>query len=365
METVNLLEFLNSSETLRTLDYATLSNELVNFLDLMIEDEQLTSKINLGTIYLSEKNLNNYLIIDGVNRLLSLSLLLHAVCECYKKTSTKNDYAIKTIRSKYLFDKNGKTKLRLNKQNQKLYEKIINGERLSGREKESPLFILLHNFWAQIKEDNISASKIFKMLQKINVFLVEIGNVNELDLYCSINKDKKYINQIGLIDEFMTNNDLSKDWIVIKNIYRKSEKDLILFFKDFFITKFNYKKFEENRLYEMFTNYYNTMLCFISKETFIENLRQSAQTYYKILNVDFDNNNIKDAFIKLKMHNGEDTYAYILNIYQDYLDNRISEATLIDILSTINEYLKNRQKTPNNVSFNELIEYLNAFITCK
>ena len=31
----------------------------------------------------------------------------------------------------------------------------------------------------------------------------------------------------------------------------------------------------------------------------------------------------------------------------------------------IDEYLKNRLKTPNTVTFNELIEYLNAFITCK
>ena len=27
--------------------------------------------------------------------------------------------------------------------------------------------------------------------------------------------------------------------------------------------------------------------------------------------------------------------------------------------------LRNRIKTPNNVAFNELINYLNAFITCK
>ena len=65
------------------------------------------------------------------------------------------------------------------------------------------------------------------------------------------------------------------------------------------------------------------------------------------------------------MHKGEDTYAYLLNIYEDYLDGIITEATLLEILSTIDEYLKNRLKNPNNVSFNELIQYLNAFLTCK
>ena len=59
------------------------------------------------------------------------------------------------------------------------------------------------------------------------------------------------------------------------------------------------------------------------------------------------------------------SYAYILNIYEDYIDNNITEATFLEILATIDEYLRNRLKTPNNVDFNELINYLNAFITCK
>ena len=65
------------------------------------------------------------------------------------------------------------------------------------------------------------------------------------------------------------------------------------------------------------------------------------------------------------MHNGEDTYAYLLNIYEDYKENNLSESTFLEILFTIDDYLKNRVKTPNNVGFNELIQYLNAFITCK
>ena len=59
------------------------------------------------------------------------------------------------------------------------------------------------------------------------------------------------------------------------------------------------------------------------------------------------------------------SYAYILNIYEDYEENNINKATLLEILSTIDEYLKNRLKSSNDVGFNELINYLNAFIICK
>ena len=65
------------------------------------------------------------------------------------------------------------------------------------------------------------------------------------------------------------------------------------------------------------------------------------------------------------MSNSEDTYAYILCIYEDFIDGSITQATFLEILNTINEYTLKRTKIDNNVSFNELINYLNAFITCK
>ena len=92
---------------------------------------------------------------------------------------------------------------------------------------------------------------------------------------------------------------------------------------------------------------------------------KSAKLYRDLLNVNIANENIKRALIQIKMHNGEDTYAYLLNIYEDYKENNLSESTFLEILFTIDDYLKNRVKTPNNVGFNELIQYLNAFITCK
>ena len=99
MEVINLLNFLNNTKDLCTLDYATCGNELINFLDLMIEDEQFTQKIDLGIIYLRPKTLDQYVIVDGLARIVSLSLLLHAICECYKKTSAQNFWR-KTIRKR-------------------------------------------------------------------------------------------------------------------------------------------------------------------------------------------------------------------------------------------------------------------------
>lgn len=364
MEIVNLLDFLNNAKDLYTLDYASCDHKLVDFLDLMTEDEQFTQRVDLGIVFVKQKTLEQFVIVDGLSRILSLSLLLHAVCECYKKTSQKNDLAIKTIRRKYLLD-GSKTKLNLPDSAQVVYEKIIFGERLSGKEKETQMFKLLHSFWSQIKEEGLQAANIFKMLKKVSVTMVDTANVPYRDLYYTLNRTNRNINQMLLIESYLKNFGIISEWESLKRIYNNRQADIEIFFKDFFVTKFNFKTYSSGRLYEIFVNYFETMLQYMSEDILFSKIKHSAKLYYEILNVSIKNEAIKKALIQIKMLNGEDTYAYILNVYEDYIDGNLSEATFIEILSTINEYLRNRTKTPNNVSFNELINYLNAFITCK
>ncbi len=364
MEVVNLLEFLNSSKDLYALEYAKCGAELVNFLDLMTEDEQFTRNIGLGMMFVSQKSIDQYLIVDGLDRIISLSLLLHAVCECYKKTSEKNDKAIRTIRNKYLID-GSKPKLHLAPKQQEIYNKIIYGEKLSGKEKENPMFVLLHNFWTQIKEEQLKAASIFKMLQKVTVFLADTEGVNIRDFYYTLNKNSSDLDLLLLVEDYLRNMGVEEYWNNIKKIFNNNLSDLDLFFRDFFITKFSFKEYKRERLYEIFVNYFETMLQYLPEDTLMKKIERSAKLYNNLLNVTIESEELKRALIQIKMHDGEDTFAYILNIYEDYVDNNITESTFLEILSTIDEYLKNRQKNSSDIGFNNLIRYLNAFITCK
>ena len=118
-------------------------------------------------------------------------------------------------------------------------------------------------------------------------------------------------------------------------------------------------------MYENFENYYETMTQYVPKNVLIKKIRKSAVLYSNMININFDNDEIRRAFINIKRHNGEDTYAYILSVYEDYESGAISESIFIEILNTIDEYLKNRLNTGKNIDFNELVLYLNAFIAYK
>ena len=363
MKVVNLLDFLNSTRKLKALEYAHCDKELINLLNLMNKDEQLTKSIDLGIIFICEENENNYTIVDGLNRLVSLSLLLHAICECYKKTTERNNKAIKTIRTKYLV-RGQKLKLELSGEDDIIYNKIINGERLSGHEKSKPLFKLLHNLWSQIKEQKLQASKIFSMLKKIKITIVETSHVQPRDLYYKINSNRE-LNQIELIDDFLKEKGIEKEWSKIKSEYFIQKNDITSFLHDFLITKYSYNSYNTDTLYENFVNYFETVSEYMNISKLISNIKHSALLYFNIININFVNEDIKKAFINIKKHSGEDTYAYILSVYEDFVSNNISESIFIEILNTIDEYLKNRQNSGKNIDFNELIQYLNAFITCK
>ena len=55
--------------------------------------------------------------------------------------------------------------MKLPQEAQIIYNKIIFGERLSGKEKDSQMFKLLHSFWTQIKEEKLQAAAQALVLQ--------------------------------------------------------------------------------------------------------------------------------------------------------------------------------------------------------
>ena len=281
---------------MQTLCCASFKDVEFNVLDLLSEEEQFLQKIDLGIIYLQQSTMDNVVIIDGVQRILSVSLLLHAICECYKKTSIKNDKAIDYIKKNYLKSAD-KMRLRLHSEEHIIYEKIVNGERLSGKEKKSSVFLMLHKMWTQIKEEQLQASDILNMLNKTSVTIVEVEDVVLRDLYYSLNKEYKNLNQIALIEDYLKSFNLENQWKELISVFSSVEFDLLLFLKDFFVTKFNFNQYSENKIYDYFVNYFETMLQYLSKEEIISKVINLAKLYKDIINVNFSDEDIKRMFI--------------------------------------------------------------------
>lgn len=363
MKFFNLLEFLNNAKSLQMLDYARCCSSLVNYLETMPIEEQFFKNFDVGVFFLKETDYEKYTIIDGASRLLSLSLLLHSICECYKRTTQKNEKAIETIRRKYLLG--GKNlKLRLSEPENTIYQKIINGERLSGHEKSTPMFLLMHKYWTIIKENKLQAASIFNTLNKYTVTIANVENVSMRNLYYSLH-DKNSLNQLLLIEDYISEKKCIDSWQNVKNSLLNNDEDLILFLNDYFVTKFNIKTYKSEDLYMNFYNYFETMSEYTKPIAVMAQLSKAAKLYSEIINIQMEDGEVKRSIINIKKHQGDDTLAYILNAYTDYREGNLTEDTFVEILKTIDEFLVSRQSSGNSTDFNELINYLNAFITYK
>ena len=91
-------------------------------------------------------------------------------------------------------------------------------------------------------------------------------------------------------------------------------------------------------------------------------MHESAVTYNNLLSIEIPDEDIKNKFVEIKFNKGDDTYAYLLEIYEDYQDGNISKETFLEILTAINEYLANRVNSGAKSNFNDLIADLNNLL---
>ena len=365
MDLFKALEFLENTGHLYALDYSKkylYSAKLSNF---MFDLFDISEKTNLGVIYTKPIKIGEQFLVDGVSRLVGLSLFLFAICECWKNTTERNDLLIKKIKANYLL-RNDRPKIILKGINKDIYESLLLGERISGKNKKTVIFCTYHEYWTKLKLGNYELKDIMDKLNNIYLYhssLAEQDSEQIRDLYYSLNIDSQKLNQIALIKDFLKELDASYEWSEIEQLFFNNKDYLMMFLKDFLITKYTTNKIPYNSYYIVLKDYINRIKKYKSVAKAVEEMHESAITYNSILNVDMPDEDIKNKFIEIKLNKGNDTYAYLLEIFEDYKDGNITKATFIEILTAVNEYLINRNANPTaRNNFNDLLSDLNKLL---
>lgn len=358
-----ILELLNGSDTLYSTEFWHEYSGDAEFLDTIIEDMEYSLPQNLGVITLKGDT-----VVDGMQRLLTVSLLLYALCECYKRTNSKNDEARYKIFSRYLAGGKG-AKIQLKGENKEIYQKIILSKKLTDEEKENRLFVVLHDFWVKIKENKVSATKLIKEIGKIKVFVVVVNSddVDERDLYGFLNDSKIENEQINLITDFLRqeSGESFVFWENTCNLYKEHGLELILndFIKDFISISFNGKTPEKKKLFFKFKQYYNHISQYQNSEQIIQNLNTYARYYLKIVQADFEDFDIQKQFIRIKENQGQGAYSYLMEVLEDYERGHVSKEIFTDILNAINTFLDGTEG--NSFNFANLGAELNKMLVKK
>ncbi len=365
MELFKALDFLESTGCLYTLDYAKkylYSSKLSNYIFDMFDIKECA---NLGVIYTKPIKVGEQYIVDGTSRLIGLSLFLFAVCECWKNTTERNELLIRKIKTNYLLH-NGRPKIILKGSNNDIYEPLLLGDRISGKNKKTVIFCTYHEYWTKLKLGNYDLKDIMEKLNRLYLYNTNLTSTEFpqiRDFYYFHNIDNPKLNQILLIRDFLKEEEAEYEWSEIEQLFYNNKDYLMMFLRDFLITKYKIKKIPFNSYYLVLKDYVNKLKKYMSVLKIVEGIHKSALTYNSILNVDIEDEDIKNKFIEIKFNKGNDTYAYLLEIFEDYKDGNITKDTFVEILTAVNEYLLNRSVNPSSrTNFNDLIADLNKML---
>lgn len=372
---VNISEILSKVQSINSAGFSTgYSFDEINaseYFDEVVENASFPSPIFSG-ILIWEKCGDNYIIIDGLQRITTINLLLCALCDRYKNTSQKNNEAKDKIMQRFLIHE-GEPKLNLISNEQKIYKKILFGKKLTKTDVQSNLAKTYNEFLDRIKKHKISGTELFRIISKIQFMLITVEKseipIRELYQALNTNKDKP---QINLISDFICQKDAESGLIWAKTLKKYKElgdESLIESFMVDFLTIQNDGKVPgRNALYNNFKSYYIKISKYLTAEVIIGNMCKYAQNYLKILKASFDDFQIKKQLIVLNENNGQDAYPYLMEVMDDLDNGHINKEVFSDILTMINSFVLNRQEesfAEVTLDFASLSKELNKMLVLK
>ena len=373
---INILEILKAADSLISLGFSPGYNfdpkRADSYFQELIQHVQPSTPIFSGIIILeTSKDSDDFIIIDGLQRLTTLCLLLCALCDAYKGTSTLNEDAKNKIVTRYLANKT-EAKLKLKGNDKNIYKKLALGEELNKKERQSNLFETYETFLKKIKEQHISATKLFGIVSRIQFMTVftDPEKVPTREFYQSINNDKHDSSQINLITNFIDQNcgEAFQLWKSTIRTFKKLELSLLIkpFMKDFLTIQNNGEIPSENLLYNSFKMYYTKMSEYQDSQQIINNIKKYSKFYLKIIQADFEDFEIQKLVIVINENNGQDSYPYLMEVLDDMENNLIDRDTFLAILNMINSFVAERNERGNDdtmaVSFASLSAELNKML---
>ena len=297
------------------------------------------------SIYYEEGGLR-YLIIDGQQRITTISLLLLAIYNLlqkgeiiasFKKEQIKDEYLI----NKYLEDDNKKIRLKPIESDNKAYLALFENSKYEIIEKSN----ITENykfFCRKLKETDKSIDEIFNAIKKL--FIVEIELKRNEDkpqlIFESINSTGLSLTQADLVRNFILMELTDEEQIKFYHRYwNKIEKNTGYEVSDFIRNYLTLKERmipNKDRVYSSFKKY--VINNNITTEKLLKDLLEYSIYYSKIAFSKDPNTKINNILKKINTLNITVSYPFLLEIYKDFEENIIDERKLIEILSLIESF---------------------------
>lgn len=361
-----LLEFIKKSNQFSIPIYQRLYSWTENECERLWNDIMTTGKSEIpshfiGSIMYIEKGMYHIsdpeplLVIDGQQRLTTVSLLLEALARKIGNDEIINGFSERKIREYYLINPlekgERKYKLLLSQNDRTTYISII-----EQREYPKEHSIRIKNIFEYFKDkvDKLSESEIKNLCYGLlKLFIVDISlnrdNDNPQLIFESMNSTGKSLSQADLIRNFMLMRlNIETQTKLYEDYWRPMEVEFgqeaytshfDSFMRHYLIMKTgNIPKIDE--VYQEFKKYfYNHQ---VDNETELKELKKYALYFCAMALDKEEDKNLKEAFSDLRDLKVDVSYPLLLELYNDYKINILSKDDFIEIIRLIESYVFRR-----------------------
>lgn len=307
----------------------------------------------LGTVVYvlsySIQNFTEYILIDGQQRITSVTLLLKALHDAIEDPETKED-----IYESYIINKRAPEELRIKlkpiESDMKAYENILDNE--AGNE-ESNIFTNYQLFKTLIDESPVSAENLYAALNNIELVYIQLEKEKKSEnpqmIFESLNSTGLSLTQADLIRNFLLmNHSYDEQTLLYKEYWLKIEKLLTNskisdFVRDYLTMKTS-KIPNKSKVYDTFKEFANGPQSNYDEQGLLEDLLVFAKYYSYFLYFNSPNQNINYCLEQFQTLKTTTVYPVLLYIFDDcYAYKKITEETLVEFMNVLISYIYRRQ----------------------
>ena len=294
----------------------------------------------------------SYLVIDGQQRLTTLSLLMSALGRAIEEQNIDIGIDRRRLERYYLFNADEEGELYY-KQILTEHDKDTLIQLLEEGQASDKTSLLVENYqFFETKLKSANLETVYKGIQKLMIvdIALELGSDNPQLIFESINATGVNLAQADLIRNYVLlgqerefQNRLYKDyWYPMENRFGEAyTKRFGRFIRDYLTLKTRDIP-PLNSVYNHFKRFMDNARSPEDLESIIEEIHRYSEHYVRIVLDEEGDSEIRECFEDIQALNVDVVFPFLLEVYEDYKQGKIFKANLIDILRLIESYIFRR-----------------------
>lgn len=293
------------------------------------------------------------LVIDGQQRLTTITLLIAAISEFIKENDVEIDTTSRRLRNYYLLnaeeDNELRYKLLLTRRDKETLINLLNGiesvENSSQRISEN-----FDYFKSQITKENVNS--IYNGVQRL--FIVDVALEKDKDnpqlIFESLNSTGLDLSQADLVRNFIlmgqdpsTQTELyEKYWYPMERSYGSEYTKRFDWFMRDYLSVITGKIPTIGGVYEEFKNYIHGGDIVRNIRNVVADIYKFSNYYVKIVLHQEESRKLLDTFKNISRLKVDVSYPFLLPVYDDYSNGILSEEEFVEIVNLVENYVFRR-----------------------